>query len=376
VRDYIERVVAVLYAALGDSMDSSNLKLTRRGFVSGIAAAAGASSLGAWGRVAEAAQSGSLVARPPAGFAPLSLPGRVVKVSGKGDFPGLMHKNQLWPKPDVARRLLEKAMMELTGATNLVESMKRFVHASDTVAIKPNGIAGNSMATSFEFILPVVEACIAAGVPAENITVFEQYSSYLLAARVGAPKYDLPKGVKVAFHNNKDHGMDGVKIYEGITTKFCRQLMQASCVINMGLIKDHSICGYTGALKNITHGTIHNPEAHHAHFANPQIAMLYAHPAVTSRVRLHIADGMKLMYDKGPLAKDPNTIVAHGSVYVATDPVALDTLGALAVSEERKKHGLKPLAQSGRAPKYIDVASELGLGMVDINQIRQKSFEV
>lgn len=358
-------------------MDSSSLKMNRRTFVTGVAAAASASALGAWTREGHAASpSSDLIARVPEGFAPLSLPGQVVKVSGKGDFPGLMHRNQIWPKPEVARRLLEKAMMELTGAANLTEAMKRFVHPSDRVAIKPNGIAGSSMATSFEFIQPVVEACVAAGVPAENITVYEQYSGYLLASRVGAPKFDLAKGVRTAFHNNKDHGMDGVKIYEGITTKFCRQLMQATCVINMGLVKDHSICGYTGALKNITHGSIHNPEAHHAHYANPQIAMLYAHPTVTSRVRLHIADGMRLMYDRGPLYKDPNTVVPHGSIYVSTDPVALDTLGCMAVDAERKRRGMKPLAQSGRAPKYIESASELGLGVTDLNQIRQKSFEV
>ena len=91
--------------------------------------------------------------------------------------------------------------------------------------------------------------------------------------------------------------------------------MAATAVIDIGLVKDHAICGYTGALKNMTHGTINNPEAHHAHYANPQIAMLYAHPIMKSRVRLHIADAFRLMYDRGPLLKDPNTIVPHGAVY-------------------------------------------------------------
>lgn len=359
-------------------MDStSSPKLNRRAFVAQLAAVAGAGAFGTWSsKLDAAAQAPEFAARLPEGFVPLSLPGKVVRVSGKGDFPSLMHKNQIWPKPEIARRLLETAMMELTGASNLTEAMKRFVHPSDKVAIKPNGIAGGSMATAFEFVLPVVEACIATGVPPESITVYEQYSSYLLATRVGAPKFELPKGVKIAFHNNKDHGMEGVRIYEGITTKFCRQLMEATCVINLGLVKDHGICGYTGALKNITHGSIHNPEAHHAHFANPQIAMLYAHPAVTSRVRLHIADGMRLMYDRGPLYKDPNTVVPHGSVYVATDPVALDTMGLLAVDAERKRHGMKTLAQSGRAAKYLETAGDLGLGVAEINQIRLRSSEV
>jgi uncharacterized protein (DUF362 family) len=357
-------------------MDDLSLKLSRRSFVGGLAAVASASAVSGIASTAYGATGESLIAKAPAGFSPLALPGMVVKVTGKGDFPGLMHKNQVWPKADVAKRLLEKAMMELTGAANLTEAMKRFVHPSDVVAIKPNGIAGNGMATSFELVAPVVEACIAAGVAPERITVFEQYGSYLLACRVGAPKFKLPEGVKVGFHNNKDCPMEGIKIYQGITTKFCRQLTEATCVINLGLVKDHSICGYTGALKNITHGSINNPEAHHAHYANPQIAMLYAHPIVTSRVRLHIADGFKLMYDKGPLLKDANTVVPHGAVYVGTDPIALDTVGALAVDEERKKHGLKTLAGSGRGPKYIEAGSELGLGIHDLNQIRMKSYEV
>jgi uncharacterized protein (DUF362 family) len=357
-------------------MDDLSLRMSRRGFIGGLAAVASATAVAGVSSNAEGATESSLIAKAPDGFNPLTLPGTVVKVTGKGDFPSLMHKNQVWPKPDVAKRLLEKAMMELTGAANLTDAMKRFVHPSDTVAIKPNGIAGGMMATSFELIAPVVEACIAVGVAPERITVFEQYGSYLLACRVGAPKFTLPAGVRTAFHNNKDQSNAPVKIYEGISTRFCRQLTDATCVINMGLVKDHSICGYTGALKNLTHGSINNPEAHHVHGANPQIAMLYAHPLVTSRVRLHITDGFRLMYDKGPLHKDANTVVPHGAVYVATDPIALDTIGAKAVDDERVKHGLKSLAASGRAPKYIQAGSELGLGIAELSQIRLKSFEV
>jgi len=351
--------------------------LNRREFVSSTTALAGLGMLTTLPGVAWAeASPESLVARPPAGFAPLSLPGRVAKVTAKGDFASIMQRNQMWPKPDVAKRMLEQALMELTGAPNMVEAMKKFIHKDDIVAIKPNGIAGSGMSTSFELIAPMVEACIALGVPANHITVYEQFTSYMLSTRVGAPKYDLPKGVSIAVHNNKDFPMPGVKIYEGITTKFCRPMVAATAVIDMGLIKDHSICGYTGALKNMTHGTINNPEAHHAHYANPQIAMLYAHPIMTSRVRLHIADGFKLMYDRGPLLKDPNTVVPHGAIYAATDPVALDTIGSEMVDKERKAHKVRTLAEVGRASKYVQTAGELGLGVADLNKIKLKTVEI
>ena len=351
--------------------------INRREFVTSSTAIAGAGLLATIPGVALAADTvDSLVAHPPAGFSPLALPGKVVKVSAKGDFASIMQRNQMWPKPEVAKQLLERALTELTGAANLVEAIKKLIHKDDIVAIKPNGIAGSSMSTSFELIAPLVEACMAAGVPANHITVYEQFTSYLLSTRVGAPKYDLPKGVAFGVHNNKDFTMPGVKVYEGITTKYCRQFVAATAVINMGLVKDHAICGYTGALKNMTHGTISNPEAHHAHYANPQIAMLYANPIMKSRVRLHIADAFRLMYNGGPLYKEPNAVVPHGSVYVATDPVALDTIGSDTVNKERKQHKLRTLAEVGRASKYIQTAGELGLGVATLDKIHLKSVEV
>jgi hypothetical protein len=77
-----------------------------------------------------------------------------------------MQKNELWPRPEVARRLVERALMDLTGAPSLVGAMQRFVHREDVVAIKVNGIAGQkgqTMAVNYEVILPIVEACLAVG---------------------------------------------------------------------------------------------------------------------------------------------------------------------------------------------------------------------
>src|SRR5690606_32897815 len=122
----------------------------------------------------------------------------------------------------VARRLLEKAMMEFTGAPNLVEAMKRFIHPDDVVGIKVNGIAGqtgHTMAVNFELILPVVEAVLAVGVPAERITVYEQFPNFLAGTRVNVRNWRLPEGVKTATHNNNDHPMRDLRIYQGIKTR-------------------------------------------------------------------------------------------------------------------------------------------------------------
>src|SRR5262245_16078757 len=94
-------------------------EISRRTLIQGGAALA---ALGA----TRIARADALIAQPPAGFNPVNVPGKVVKVAAKGDFKASMQPNQLWPKADVARRLFEKAMMEFTGAANLTEAMKRF----------------------------------------------------------------------------------------------------------------------------------------------------------------------------------------------------------------------------------------------------------
>jgi uncharacterized protein (DUF362 family) len=259
-------------------------------------------------------------------------------------------------------------------------AMARFIHKDDVVAIKVNGIAGQkstyTMATNYEVILPVVEAVMALGVPAEKITVYEQFPDFLAGTRINVRKWKLPAGVQTGTHNNADHKMPDIKVYQGIKTKYARIFTDATAVIDISMIKDHSISGYTGTMKNITHGNVNNPHDHHASQASPQIAMLYNHPIVTSRVRLHITDAFKIMYDKGPLDKDPKTRIPHGALYVCTDPIAMDTMGVKVINEERKARKLPSLADAKREPRYIQTGADFGLGIHDLNQIRMQTFEV
>ena len=99
-----------------------------------------------------------------------------------------------------------------------------------------------------------------------------------------------------------------------------------------------------------------------------------AQDIVKSRVRLHIIDGFKLIYDGGPLDKRPDARVPHEAVYATTDPVAMDVIGQQEVERWRKEKGLPSLARARRDPSYIRVAGELGLGIADLNQIRLREI--
>ena len=360
------RPTTACVAALGPAVP-------RRAFLGG--AAAGAIALGVGGaHAADESRDGAGAGR----FLPLSIPGEIVKVTKEGS----LQPNGLWPKDDCARDMLARAMSELTGKSALGDAFGQFVHKDDRVAIKINGIAGrlgSTMATNRELVVEVVRGVVAAGVPPSSIVVYEQFHSFLAGARVidrkGVIDPAFPAGMRTAFHDNSDADTDVLKVC-GVPTRYVRPFTDATAVINVAMIKDHSICGYTGCLKNITHGSIINPGAFHDHLASPQIAELYAQAAVKRRVALHIVDAFKIIYEGGPLDRSPERRVPLETIYAATDPVAMDTIGWGEVERLRRDKGLPTLKSAGREPSYIRIAAELGLGLHDLDRIHVREVKL
>jgi uncharacterized protein (DUF362 family) len=344
-----------------------------------LGAALGAGAGLALGPAAEAlAAPKRLPASAPGGVVRLSMPGKVVRVRKANT----LQPNGLWPEQAPARVMLERAMSELTGKSDLGQAFAQFVRPDDRVAVKVNGLGGRKgagMATNKELVIEIARGLVAAGVPAASITIYDQYESFLKGTRVVdedmKPDPAFPSGVVAMFHDNRDAVMEPISV-SGVTTRFVRPLTEATAVINVPVIKDHGICGYTGALKNMTHGSIINPQKYHDHGICPQIAELYVHEVVRSRVVLHVLDGFKAMYDGGPSDRNPRRRVPHEAVYVSTDPVALDVVGWAVVDGLRKDNGLPSLAASGREPAYIRIAADLGLGVGDKNAIRLREVQL
>jgi uncharacterized protein (DUF362 family) len=334
--------------------------MDRRAFLSGAAASAVAASLLRSG-IAHAGPS--LAATLPTGFVPLSIPGRVVRVKKAG----CLESNGLFPKPDDAKAMLQRAMQELTGKADLVEAVKLFVHPQDKVCVKVNGIGTQNMATNKELVLPFVEAMVSAGVTPTNITLLEQFPGYFTSTRI-KPK-DVPAGVAISSHVNNDASMDWRNVPGDRRAKFARVLTESTALINFALVKDHSIQGFTGALKNMTHGCNMNPQDFHERHGSPQIAILASQDILRSRLRLCILDGFKIMAHGGPLWKQPQFVSPHESVYVSTDPVAVDTIGWGEVEKARAGFGLKSLKDEDREPTYIRYAEQFGVGVADPKKI-------
>jgi uncharacterized protein (DUF362 family) len=333
--------------------------MDRREFLAGAALGAGALAVG-WNAEAQTAVP-SLAATRPAGFTPWTQNGKVVRVTK----PGSMRAGNLFPKLEDAAQMVERAVKELTGESTLAGAWRKFVHPNDIVGIKVNGLGLRNMASNKEVVYAIVNGVIAAGVPATNIIVLEQWSGFLNATRVS--RSELPAGVRMHVHAGTDVGPE-TRVASG-RTRFSRGLLQCTAIIGVPLVKDHSLSGFTGAMKNLTHGLVKNPEDFHRNreglnSRNGNIPDLYAHEAIRSRARLHIMDAFKVLYDRGP-QDNPAARVVTESILASTDPVAIDRIGTEMVDEQRTAHGLRTLERSGRAVRYLERAEQMGLGIAD-----------
>ncbi len=337
---------------MGDAVD-------RRQFLGGVVAGAAVLTAGADALAQQhpaAAPAQDFVAHPPTGFTPMSIPGRVVRVSK----PGSLRPGGLFPRPEAAIEMVNRAVMELSGRHDLASAWRAFVHPSDRVAIKVNGLGLRNMASNKETVEAIVAGVVAAGVPANQITIYDQWDSFLQATRVSAR--GLPAGVRIMCHNAV-HLSGETHVASG-RTWYAQPLLDATAVIGVPLIKDHSLAGYTGAMKNMTHGSIKNPEAFHRHLCAPQIAELFAHDAIRSRARLHIMDAFKAVYHGGP-RDNPECRVPFEAIMASTDPVAIDRVASDIVDQLRTAHHMTTLAQRGLPVRYLEAAETMGLGIAD-----------
>jgi uncharacterized protein (DUF362 family) len=145
------------------------------------------------------------------------------------------------------------------------------------------------------------------------------------------------------------------------------------------VLKSHNAAGVTLALKNLSHGLVNNVSRSHD---GPKLRFTEFIPAVVNipvirqKTVLNILDGTKGLCHGGPgFASTMRPYIwEHKTIYVATDPVALDVVGRRVIEEQRTRSGLWPLQDARtdaiwksphRQPQYIERAGRAGLGEWD-----------
>ena len=144
--------------------------------------------------------------------------------------------------------------------------------------------------------------------------------------------------------------------------------------VNLPILKDHSIAGLSGGLKNM-YGAIHNPNKYHDHNCDPFVAQVNSLKPIRDKHRLTVMDAVRIQYHGGP-GYNGNYLAEYGGLIIAVDPVASDTIGLTVLEHFRKAGGLPPLEKEGRPVKYLKTAEKMGLGISDPNGIDLRVFRV
>jgi hypothetical protein len=306
------------------------------------------------------------------------------------------------PVKSVVYEMLSESMLQLSGAATLSEAWLMFVQPHEKIGLKLNPIGGKLLSTSHEVVESVIEQLIEAGMPRENIVLWDRREFQLHEAGFTPEAYP---GIAITGTEKKDadgsyYNKEG-KLYseemidphwyyfadvEGeyddytlpymvnggkysYFTKICTQELDK--IINIPILKNAG-ASITLCLKNLGYGVITNTGRLHAQLWGDTSAEVCCFPPVRDKVVLNIVDGLRGCYQGGPGA-NPQFICNYNTLLVGTDPVAVDRIGYEIVLQKRIEEGIQQ-EDSPRGRAFMEYAAELGLGEANTENIVLKKI--
>jgi len=251
--------------------------------------------------------------------------------------------------PPVVRQMLDRALVELSGAQDEKAAWQTVGKEDDFVAVKHNSMGAPTLHSHTE-IHDAVAAQLAAqvGVKPERIVVVdrivpEPYSEF-------SEPFTLPSN--------------------GLQTRLRRLYTDhATAIVNVSVLKSHSGEGVSAALKNHL-GSVNNPAAFH--WWQPErlprnLPELNALEPLRTKTRLCIVDAIRPLFAGGPADNEQCRWDFRGLI-VGTDPVAVTAVGIRILEAKRKESVGKDWPMTA-ARQMVAYAQEIGLGNADADRI-------
>ncbi len=288
---------------------------------------------------------------------------------------------------DIVRQMLQEGLRRLTGKT---QPWSEFLSRADRVGLKINTLGRPLLVTHHELVQAMIEELTAFGIRENNIIVWDRWEQHMTAARFTLNTSDrgvrcyATEGGRVSVKRLDPNvsyvsDFDNPDEREGGTSSLISSIFTKECdkVINLAVLKDHGLSGYTMCLKNLAYGLCNNNNRFHkAPHIGPFIAGFCAQPLVRKKVVLHLVDGLEACYDQGPAPDNSRVLFSPKTIWLGTDPVALDAVGYRVIDAKRVEKGLPPLKESmgfdgvPRPVDHIDLAAAKGIGICDLDRIK------
>jgi len=258
--------------------------------------------------------------------------------------------------PEAIRQMLDASITALTGLTDAGEAWAALFAPSERVAIKVNTIDASSFWTHVPLVLAVAECLQEIGIPSEQIIIFDRLTYELKNA--GYPINQDGPGVR-CYGTETEYTTDWTVMNSKVGLS--NILLSCDALINMPVLKTHSISGFTFAMKN-HYGTFDRPRRFHAGIQRA-IPELNALPPIRDRTRLIIGDALTVC------VRGWHKAVIGDSILMSFDPVAHDTVGLQVLGEVMTSEGIDPKTATNLSSRWLENGAELGLGTNDPDNI-------
>lgn len=236
--------------------------------------------------------------------------------------------------------------------------IQRFIARGDRVAIKPNigweRFPEQAANTNPELVGRVVEQCLQAGASEVIVTDSSCNEANRSFQKSSIGQYAHNAGAKVLLPQS--HRFREMALGGGILRSWqvYQPFIQTDKVINMAIIKHHSLTAVTAGMKNwygilggtrnLLHQDIHQSIFDLANFMRPTLTIL---------------DGIRILVRNGPQGGSYDDVEARNVVIAGTDQVACDALGATLLGRE------------GRDLRYVAMADGV-IGQMDLSRVRYR----
>jgi Domain of unknown function (DUF362) len=309
------------------------------------------------------------------------------------------------PNPAVVRRMVDDLVMSATGEPTVAAAWGSLVKPSDVVGIKVCTNGAPLFSTHPAVVNAIAAGLADAGVPRQNIIVWDReehllkvagyqaksagyrlmwsegnydpkavitspisgkliYGDLMFMARTpdvlrGEPREDTDQKAK-----KRPRTINNLSDESHLSTVLTRVVTK---VINVPVLSDNIYCGLSGALFNMT---IQNLDSwrrlvQEPISGDPSIPEAYADPRVGDKVVFQIMDGLIALYAGAPMG-DANYAVHYGTLFASKDPVAMDAVALQRIDEWRARGQMEPASKTA---KYIQTAFSYGLGNADLSKI-------
>jgi len=273
-----------------------------------------------------------------------------------------------------AIKMFKAGLDALSPAANGDSFLKQLFPSGKKIGIKVNSLAGPRMSTSPELVYAFADVLYNSGHPKNDIIIWDRSerelkrAGYTISARGLGYLCIATDTTGVGFANN----LYSHKSIGSMVSKIQAEMIDLS--VNFPVLKDHSLAGLSGCLKN-NYGMIHNPNKYHPNSCDPYQADLYSLDIISDKEKLAIFDAIYVQYNGGPGYIDYWT-EAYRAILLSTDAIALDTIGIQIIDKLRTQNGFNPLKESGREPIGVKTAGKNGLGCAEPDKIEWLIIEV